>query len=222
MKDKEQLKTYEFQGHCTYGNLFLCVVSIFTMTFIGYLCFSGYVLRKSQQEIKDAYVEHIQKADNLYFDLAAYHKVMMEDVMAVNSFVFADSLLNSWWRNGRNLSDRQYADLSLLITEHFRKIESIQERYESKICRDSLRLSTERCLLEGQTKTLLDLCLNKVDHEYSNITIWAAILTILFLVFSFYSIFKMDELIKQGRDGVREISQHRRNGEELVAKTKRK
>ena len=56
---------------------------------------------------------------------------------------------------------------------------------------DSLRLQNERVLLENQIKSMIDLHLNKVEHEYSNLTMWAAVLTILFLVFSFYSIFKM-------------------------------
>ena len=54
---------------------------------------------------------------------------------------------------------------------------------------------------------MLDLHLNKIEHEYSNLTMWAAVLTILFLVFSFYSIFKMDELVQQGNEGLRDIRQ---------------
>ena len=88
--------------------------------------------------------------------------------------------------------------------------------YDDKLTRDSLLLVTERQVLEGQTKTMLDLHLNKIEHEYSNITIWAAVLTILFLVFSFYSIFKMDELIQQGNEGVKDIRQLHTNGENLI------
>lgn len=68
-----------------------------------------------------------------------------------------------------------------------------------------MRLQNERALLENQIKSMIDLHLNKVEHEYSNLTMWAAILTILFLVFSFYSIYKMDELIQQGNEGVKDI-----------------
>ncbi|MDE5560082.1 MAG: hypothetical protein K2I84_05460, partial [Bacteroidales bacterium] len=109
--------------------------------------------------------------------------------MEANTRMVADSLLKEAL-TGKQISDRQYNNLSSLLSIYFKEIERFQEQYESKICRDSLRLSTERCLLEGQTKTMLDLHLNKVEHEYSNITVWAAILTILFLVFSFYSIYK--------------------------------
>lgn len=52
---------------------------------------------------------------------------------------------------------------------------------------------------------MIDLHLTKIDHEYNNIAIWAAVLTIVFLVFSFYSIFKMDEFIQQGHQGIKDI-----------------
>ena len=67
---------------------------------------------------------------------------------------------------------------------------------------------------------MIDLHLNKVEHEYSNLTMWAAILTILFLVFSFYSIYKMDELIQQGNEGVKDIRSLKKNSEDLVATSK--
>ena len=46
-------------------------------------------------------------------------------------------------------------------------------------------------------------------------------MTILFLVFSFYSTYKVDELIKQGRDGVNDIKNLKVEGQELVENTKR-
>ena len=88
--------------------------------------------------------------------------------------------------------------------------------YEKVLKEDSLRLQNERVLLENQIKSMIDLHLNKVEHEYSNLTMWAAVLTILFLVFSFYSIFKMDELIQQGNEGVKDIRSLKKDGENLI------
>lgn len=83
-----------------------------------------------------------------------------------------------------------------------------------------LRLCVDRDLLNEQTKTMINLHLNKIEHEYSNITLWAAVLTILFLVFSFYSVFKVDELVQQGTDGLKEIRQIKTQGEQTVEKLK--
>ena len=97
-------------------------------------------------------------------------------------------------------------------------MELLYMEYNKVLKEDSLRLCNERVLLEMQTKTMIDLHLNKVEHEYSNLTIWAAILTILFLVFSFYSIYKMDELIQQGNEGVKDIRSLKKSGEDLIEK----
>lgn len=97
-------------------------------------------------------------------------------------------------------------------------IELLYAEYGKVLREDSLRLRNERTLLEMQTKSMIDLHLNKVEHEYSNLTIWAAILTILFLVFSFYSIYKMDELIQQGNEGVKDIRNLKKDGENLIEK----
>ena len=97
-------------------------------------------------------------------------------------------------------------------------MELLYMEYNKVLREDSLRLCNERVLLEMQTKTMIDLHLDKVEHEYSNLTIWAAILTILFLVFSFYSIYKMDELIQQGNEGVKDIRSLKKSGEDLIEK----
>jgi ElaB/YqjD/DUF883 family membrane-anchored ribosome-binding protein len=96
------------------------------------------------------------------------------------------------------------------------KIELVYNEFNKLLKEDSLRLLNERKLLEEQTKTMVDLHLNKVEHEYSNLTIWAAVLTILFLVFSFYSIYKMDELIQQGNEGVKDIRRLKNSSEDII------
>ena len=114
------------------------------------------------------------------------------------------------------------SSLSTIISNYYNQSIKIQEQYQSKLSRDSLQLNAERTLLEGQTKAMIDLHLTKIDHEYNNITMWAAILTILFLVFSFYSIFKMDELIQQGREGVKDIKRLKKVGDDSIAYIKAK
>lgn len=199
-----------------HGKLFLFIILTFTSAFIVYLFCAKASLRDSQKEIKDSYAEHIQKADSLYIDLTNYNKTMTDNILSLNSGLLTDSLIRSTLAGNNNLFQQQYNALLSLIVEHRKAIEESQEQYESKIQRDSLRLEVERELLNGQTKTMVDLHLNKIEHEYSNITMWAAILTILFLVFSFYSIFKMDELIQQGNEGVRDIRQIKRDGKQEV------
>ena len=169
-----------------YARLFLIVLSIYTVIFMGYQIFAMCNLNSSQDKIKNYYLEHIERVDSLYCKLGSNNKAILSTYML-------DSVYNN--------------DIELLYAE-----------YDKVLREDSLRLCNERALLEMQTKSMIDLHLNKVEHEYSNLTIWAAILTILFLVFSFYSIYKMDELIQQGNDGVKDIRSLKKSSEDIIEK----
>ena len=169
-----------------YARLFLIVLSIYTVIFMGYQIFAMCNLNSSQDKIKNYYLEHIERVDSLYCKLGSNNKAILSTYML-------DSVYNN--------------DIELLYAE-----------YDKVLREDSLRLCNERALLAMQTKSMIDLHLNKVEHEYSNLTIWAAILTILFLVFSFYSIYKMDELIQQGNDGVKDIRSLKKSSEDIIEK----
>ena len=198
----------------SYGTFFLSVTSLFCCLFIGYLCYSSYTLNLSQKQIKDYYINHINKADSLCFSISASNIVLIENIQKANNALLTDSLIKYTLGSKQKLSENQYKNLSTIISNHYNQSIKIQEQYRSKLSRDSLQLNAERTLLEGQTKAMIDLHLTKIDHEYNNINMWAAILTILFLVFSFYSIFKMDELIQQGNEGVKEIKNLKKEGKQ--------
>ena len=169
-----------------YAKLFLIVLSLYTIVFMGYQIFAICSLNTSQDKIKNYYLDHIERVDSLYCNLGSNNKAILSTYMQ-------DSIYNN-------------------------NIEQLYMEYEKVLKEDSLRLCNERTLLEIQTKSMIDLHLNKVEHEYGNLTIWAAILTILFLVFSFYSIYKMDELLQQGNEGVKDIRSLRKDGEILIEK----
>ena len=206
----------------SYGKFFLSVTGLFCCLFIGYLCYSSYTLNLSQKRIKDYYINHINKTDSLCFSISAYNTALIENIQKANNALLADSLIKYTLGSKQKLSENQYKDLSTIISNYYNQSIKIQEQHQSKLSRDSLQFNAERTLLEGQTKAMIDLHLTKIDHEYNNITMWAAILTILFLVFSFYSIFKMDELIQQGREGVKDIKRLKKEGDDSIAYIKAK
>lgn len=203
-----------------YCTLFLVILSIFTIIFLKYLVYAHNVSVKSQEQIKESYNMHLQKADSLYFHLATYNKSMTLANQNINSAILADSIIKEALKNTNHLSKAQTKSIKLIINTHFHNIELLHKKYEEKLSMDSLRLCTERELLEGQTKAMIDLHLDKIEHEYSNITMWGAILTILFLVFSFYSLYKIDELIKQGQEGIIRINEIKKDGEDSVKQFK--
>lgn len=216
MKAKRILLAILKRMSTSYGKLFLVVISIFSLLFIAYLFYAGHTLRSSQERIKDYYTEHINKIDSVYYGISKYNLAWITETKKISDAVLADSLVKYTLGRTKILSKAQYQNLVTVISEHFKHVDQLQEWHKTKLLQDSIRLNAERVLLEGQIKNMVDLHLNIIEHEYNNITLWAAILTILFLVFSFYSIYKMDELIQQGRDGVLDIKQLKSDGEKRI------
>ncbi|MBO5181859.1 MAG: hypothetical protein J6B92_08235 [Paraprevotella sp.] len=210
-------KTTDKIQNLRYCTLFLVVLSIFTVALCVYLFYAHNVSLKTQQQIKESYKTHLQKADSLYCSLSTYNKNATLAHQNVNNAILADSIIKEALKSTNQLSDAQVESIKLIISTHFHNIELLHKKYGEKLSMDSLRLCTERELLEGQTKAMIDLHLDKIEHEYSNITMWGAILTILFLVFSFYSLYKIDELIKQGQEGVVKIDKIKTHGETIVS-----
>ena len=211
-----KLRLYHKAMQTKYGVLFLWTLIGFAVVFISYLFWSHYSLKQSQEQIRKDYIAHIQKADSLYIHWTEYNNAVIQSSQKVNNAMLADSIIKLTLSNRYRLSRNQYNSLISVLNSHFAKMDSLHKQYDGKLLRDSLRLNTERELLEGQTQTMLELHLNKIEHEYSNITMWGAVLTILFLVFSFYSIYKMDELIQQGNEGINEIRRIKKKGEETI------
>lgn len=203
-----------------YGRLFLLVLSVFTFIFICLLYYANKEFRNSQKNIISCYEQHIYHADSLYHNMVNYNERYVFNINELSTKVATDSIIKVALNSKKGVSKEQYNNLSRIITSYFDDMRQLHEQYDRKIRHDSLLICTEEQLLIGQTNKLLELHLNKVEHEYSNITLWAAVLTILFLVFSFYSIFKMDELVQQGHAGVRDIRKLTDEGEHTIKNIK--
>lgn len=76
--------------------------------------------------------------------------------------------------------------------------------------------------LQSDMKSLLELEMSKIQNEHETLGIWAALLTIVFLIFSFYSLFKADDLVKQGQDGLDKLNEIRREADNSVDQIKSK
>lgn len=164
-------------------------------------------LKQSQNVTIEKFSEHIKKVDTCVTNLKQYALDNMIGVQNASSNIVLDSLINASVGKGKPLTESQHKVLVETINIHFSHLTKVKDDYEAKFLKDSLLLSVERTLLEGQTKSMIELHLEKIEHEYSNITMWAAILTLVFLVFSFYSMFKLEEYIKQGKDDVQHIKE---------------
>lgn len=188
-----------------YGKLFLAVLSVFTVLFGIYLFASNNALRKSQDKIIESYISHVQSVDGMYLarvesmtDLIATSEAAVD--LAVDSALVSEIL-----KSNKRMSKVQYDNLKVLLSEYRTVTEKKYQDHLNLLLRDSLFINAELALLGGQTQQMLQLHLDRIEHEHSNVTIWGAVLTILFIVFAFYSFFKMDDLISSGQKGLERL-----------------
>lgn len=73
-----------------------------------------------------------------------------------------------------------------------------------------------------ESKSLLELEFNKIQNEYDTLALWGGILTIVFLIFSFYSLFKTDDLVKQGRNGLDKMYSIQEKADTIIEEQKTK
>lgn len=73
---------------------------------------------------------------------------------------------------------------------------------------------------ENQQKSLslLELQYNKLQNDFTILSLWAGILMIVFLIFSIYSMFKVDEMQKQGRSYLDKMEEISTKSKEISAK----
>lgn len=88
--------------------------------------------------------------------------------------------------------------------------------------KDSIFVHTQIGQIQNDTKSLLTLEFNKIQNEYQELQLWGGILTIVFLIFTFYSLFKTDDLMKQGRDGVDKLYLIQEKADKLIVDQKLK
>ncbi len=63
----------------------------------------------------------------------------------------------------------------------------------SQLQNDSALLRREILLSQAEESNLVALHIDKIDNDYSQIGIWGGILSIIFLIFGFFAIFKIEE-----------------------------
>lgn len=190
-----------------YGKLFLTVLSVFTVLFGLYLFASNNALRKSQDKIIESYISHVQSVDSLYMARVESMTDLIFTSQAAAESVVDSSLLSEILKSNKRMSKAQYDNLKLLLDECHSVAEKKYQDHLNLLLRDSLLINTELALLGGQTQQMLQLHLDRIEHEHSNVTLWGAVLTILFIVFAFYSFFKMDDLINNGQKGLARLEE---------------
>lgn len=134
----------------------------------------------------------------------AYYKILIDSMSKSknNKQAYADSIVKSVISAAiRTQNNRE-------LTDQLRK--------------DSIFVHTQIGQIQNDTKNQLLLEFNKLQNEYFTLQLWGGILTIVFLIFTFYSLFKTDDLINKGQVTVNKIADLKKTGDDIIEQTNKK
>lgn len=103
-----------------------------------------------------------------------------------------------------------------IIRTYNRQMKQMEAEKMTMNMRDSQR-EKEFSTFHQEVKTLLELEYNRIQNEFEAIEIWTGILTVIFLIFSFYSLFKTEQLENQSRDELLKLKKMYGDGQTMLA-----
>lgn len=182
---------------------FCVVMAIIIVTYGVFLGIANSNLKRSQTRIVNCY-DQIQKqtANNIhaFIEQSAAHREELQSCLDKQMMCLSNAYSSKDSLSAEKIFTKLYADI-----EYLRE----QNACITKIASDTLSLQYRDMTSSVMSEKMLELHLNKIEHEYTNITVWASVLTIIFLIFSFFSLFKIEQSRK-------EIEDLRRKGEEDI------
>lgn len=179
--------------------------------FIGFLvsitvCFSinllamkctGDSYREGQKRIIDSYENSISVFDSLQKkNEDALNRVLHEREQTITK-ILSDTFIE----RTQGLCSQQKEAIKKYVRPYL-EVTTRELDIKEKIKSDP---NHEIQLLRDEIKSLLQLEFNKMQNEYESLELWAAILTVVFLIFSFYSFFKTEHLEEQGHQSITRI-----------------
>lgn len=171
---------------------------VFCIAFIGLTIAFSVLIIKSHQSYTNAQNNlistHQQHLNNIEHDFQKTRADFIEKGTSVEKKVVSivDSISRLNFKSQEHLQIALHKELTILA-----------EAYS--LCEDDVLLILERTIsdiLKEQERLdyHLQLQLDKIGHGYSIIEIWAAVLSVLFLTFGFYAIFKIEESKREASD----------------------
>lgn len=165
---------------------FCITILIMFSILVGYWICSYIGLRNSQKEIIQMHANHIANVDSLFCDIKKNLLQENEKTQATVSSLL-DSIAKKYPRRRWYINRALVASLENLVKTNNAKL------LASEFKKDSILYKHETLMAQEQIKQMLSLHIDKIDDDYSAIGIWGAVLSIIFLTFGFFAIFKIEE-----------------------------
>ena len=174
-------------------SLGFCIAStLFALVLFGIMFLSHRKYIKTQESIKYSHTTHIQSVESYIEDFNKLIEDEYEQVV-VNTTRILDSLNNVPRKKQGVIEKDFYAGIISSI-----KANSLTE---ASTFNHQFNLAQKELLLNQQNlERLLELHYAELDNQQMTLTIWAAALSIIFLTFGFFAIFKIEESKKEAQD----------------------
>lgn len=99
--------------------------------------------------------------------------------------------------------------------------DSVQEAILRDAYKQYIQPQTDRTVIDRtaqsarmvmEVRDVLDRQSSKIQQEYETLEVWCGIITVVFLIFSFYSLFKVEDIVNQGKAGLKELEEIKEKG----------
>ena len=216
VKKTESFKDWFVNNRTT--NVFFIVALVCSVITILAFCRSTYLLHESQNKIVENQTAHINKIDTVISKMQANALKAFE----INDLKLQKLITDSLLKKTPNLDSLQKIEVAkyVKIIISASASELAYKDWTKEVNTTFTHKEIAQILLES--KSLLELEFNKIQNEYNTLALWGGILTIVFLIFSFYSLFKTDDLMKQGRDGLDKLYQIQEKADFIIVDQKQK
>ena len=187
-----------WERHNQFIGFLVAIIVCLVINFVALICVN-HSYKNGQERILISYKESLALIDSLQKkNEDALNRVLSEREQTIKK-ILSDTLVDSIQGLCPKQKDavRKYVRPYLEVTTRELDVKEkikLDPNHEYKLLRDEIR-------------SLLQLEFNKIQNEYEALEIWAAILTVVFLIFSFYSFFKTEKLEEDGRKSISRINE---------------
>lgn len=181
-----------------------CIAStLFVLVLFGIMLLSHRRYISTQEAIKYSHTTHIKSVESYILN---FNNLIEDEYgkIVVNTTKILDSLNNVPKRKQGVIEKDFYAGIISSI-----KANSLTD---ASTFNHQFNLAQKELLLNQQNlERLLELHYAELDNQQMTLTIWAAVLSIIFLTFGFFAIFKIEESKKEAQDHL-ELTETKCNG----------
>lgn len=121
--------------------------------------------------------------------------VIVVSIITIIGFACLSASYHSRLEKMAELQGQDSRRISFWLRSQAQEIDNLELQSLSEIFKDH----------ESRMQDLMEMEFNKLQNDFNFISLWAGVITIVFLIFSIYSVFKTDEMLKKSEKAYDDI-----------------